>query len=122
MGSDNQVLEGLFFKLLPVQIVLIGMGSINAIIDGIIAGHYLDERTVGVIGLFSAVITIISAISSVILSGGAVISGNHIGTGELKEMPHNWAVVWRGEFLSAVGCKFSRLTGGKSGNLQAADG
>ena len=85
MGSDNKVLERLFFKLLPVQIILIGMGSINAIIDGIIAGHYLDERTVGVIGLFSAVITIISAISSVILSGGAVISGNHIGTGELNE-------------------------------------
>ena len=40
----------------------------------------------------------------------------------LKEIPHNWVVVWRGEFLSAVGCKFRRLTGGKSRNLQAADG
>ena len=84
-GADNKVLEKLFFKLLPVQIVLIGMGSINSIIDGTIAGHYIDERTVGVIGLFYAVITIIGAISSIILNGGAVISGNHIGRGDIKK-------------------------------------
>ena len=84
-GSDNKVLEKLFFKLLPVQIVLIGMGSINSIIDGTIAGHYIDERTVGAIGLFYAVITIIGAISSIILNGGAVISGNHIGRGDIKK-------------------------------------
>lgn len=84
-SSDNKVLKRLFFKLLPVQIVLIGMGSINSIIDGTIAGHFIDERTVGVIGLFYAVITIISAISSVILGGGAVISGNHIGSGDIQK-------------------------------------
>lgn len=84
-GADNKVLEKLFFKLLPVQIVLIGMGSINSIIDGTIAGHYIDERTVGAIGLFYAVITIIGAISSIILNGGAVISGNYIGRGDIKK-------------------------------------
>ena len=80
MGSITKVVERLFFKLLPVQIILIAMGSINSIIDGTIAGHYIDEKTVGVIGLFYAVIIIISAISSIILSGGAVLSGNYIGT------------------------------------------
>lgn len=85
MGSITKVVERLFFKLLPVQIILIAMGSINSIIDGTIAGHYIDEKTVGVIGLFSAVIIIISAISSIILSGGAVLSGNYIGTGDLNK-------------------------------------
>ena len=36
--QNNKVLKRLFFKLLPVQIVLFGMGSINSIIDGTIAG------------------------------------------------------------------------------------
>ena len=83
--QNNKVLKRLFFKLLPVQIVLFGMGSINSIIDGTIAGHYIDERTVGAIGLFYAVITIIGAISSIILSGGSVISGNHIGCGDIQK-------------------------------------
>ncbi len=85
MDFDNKVIERLFFKMLPIQIMFIGMGSINSIIDGVIAGHYIDDRTVGVIGLFYAVITIISAISSVVISGGAVLCGNNIGTGDLKK-------------------------------------
>ncbi len=85
MASDNKVLERLFFKLLAVQIMLSAMGSINSIIDGTVAGHYIDDRTVGVIGLFYAVITIVSAISAVIHGGGAVLSGNYIGTGDIKK-------------------------------------
>ena len=38
MGSITKVVERLFFKLLPVQIILIAMGSINSIINGTIAG------------------------------------------------------------------------------------
>ena len=51
MASKNQVLEKLFFKLLPVQIMIFGMNSINSIVDGTIAGRYIDGKTVGVIGL-----------------------------------------------------------------------
>jgi Na+-driven multidrug efflux pump/anti-sigma regulatory factor (Ser/Thr protein kinase) len=54
-------------------------------VDGIIAGRYISERTVGVIGLFFAVIGIISAICSVVMGGGAVLSGRFIGTGELEK-------------------------------------
>ena len=30
----------LFFKLLPVQILIIAMGSINSIVDGAVAGRF----------------------------------------------------------------------------------
>ena len=85
MASKNQVLEKLFFKLLPVQILIFGMNSINSIVDGVIAGRYIDGRTVGVIGLFFAIVGIVSAISSVILGGGTVLSGNYIGAGDLEK-------------------------------------
>lgn len=85
MKSGNPMLERLFFKLLPVQILIFGMNSINSIVDGVIAGRYIDGTTVGVIGLFYAVVGICSAISSVILGGGAVISGHFMGRGELKK-------------------------------------
>ncbi len=85
MASKNQVLEKLFFKLLPVQILIFGMNSINSIVDGTIAGRYIDGKTVGVIGLFFAVVGIVSAISSVILGGGTVLSGRYIGAGNLEK-------------------------------------
>lgn len=79
------MLERLFFKLLPVQLLIFAMNFVNTIVDGIIAGRYISERTVGVIGLFFAVIGIISAICSVVMGGGAVLSGRFIGTGELEK-------------------------------------
>ena len=85
MTSKNQVLEKLFFKLLPVQILIFAMNSINSIVDGTIAGRYIDGKTVGVIGLFFAVVGIVSAISSVILGGGTVLSGRYIGAGNLEK-------------------------------------
>ena len=84
-SSKNPMLERLFFKLLPVQILIFGMNSINSIVDGIIAGRYIDEKTVGVIGLFFAVVGIVSAISSVIMGGGAVLSGRYVGEGNLDK-------------------------------------
>ncbi len=61
------------------------MNSINSIVDGTIAGRYIDGKTVGVIGLFFAVVGIVSAISSVILGGGTVLSGRYIGAGNLEK-------------------------------------
>ncbi|WP_034446824.1 MATE family efflux transporter [Butyrivibrio sp. AE2032] len=84
-SSKNPMLERLFFKLLPVQLLIFAMNFVNTIVDGIIAGRYISERTVGVIGLFFAVIGIISAICSVVMGGGAVLSGRFIGTGELEK-------------------------------------
>ena len=85
MATKNQVLERLFFKLLPVQIMIFAMNSVNSIVDGTIAGRYIDGKTVGVIGLFFAVVGIVSAISSVILGGGTVLSGHYIGEGNLEK-------------------------------------
>ncbi len=84
-SSKNPMLERLFFKLLPVQILIFGMNSINSIVDGVIAGRYIDGKTVGVIGLFFAIVGIVSAISSVIIGGGAVLSGRYVGEGNLEK-------------------------------------
>ena len=40
----------LYFKLLPVQVMIVAMASINSIVDGAVAGRFIDSRTVGVIG------------------------------------------------------------------------
>jgi len=37
---DTKIITRLFFRLLPVQIMLVAIGSINSIIDGAIAGKY----------------------------------------------------------------------------------
>ena len=49
--EDDAMLARLFFRLLPVQAAIVAMGSINAIVDGVVASRFIDPSTVGVVGL-----------------------------------------------------------------------
>ena len=41
MKTDTKMISGLFFRLLPVQIMLVAVGSINSLIDGAMAANYI---------------------------------------------------------------------------------
>ena len=49
LKSRNDLISRLFFSLLPVQVLIYAMGFINTIVDGIMAGRFIDSTTVGVV-------------------------------------------------------------------------
>ncbi len=75
----------LFFNLLPVQILIVAMGSINSIIDGTIAGRFIGITAVGVIGLYYVMVEILQAVGAVLLGGTTVLCGKYMGKGELEK-------------------------------------
>lgn len=77
--NQTDIIQKLFFKLLPVQILIIAMGSINSIVDGVIAGRFIDSTSVGVIGLYYSMVNILNAVGSVLLGGTAVLIGRYMG-------------------------------------------
>lgn len=81
--QDNQMISHLFFRLLPVQVAIVAMGSINSIVDGIVAARFIDASTVGVVGLYFTMVRILEAAGSVLLGGTAVLSGRYLGSGRL---------------------------------------
>ena len=81
---DDEILSALFFRLLPVQVGLVAMESINAIIDGVVAARFIDPAAVGVIGLYYTVLRILEAIGGLLLSGTAVLCGRYLGAGNLE--------------------------------------
>ena len=83
--NDRTMIEKIFFKMLPVQVMIVAMGSVNSIVDGAVAGRYIDVSAVGVIGLFGSVILGINAVSSVLLGGSAVLCGRFMGRGDLEK-------------------------------------
>ena len=80
-----EMVRRLFFRLLPVQIAIVAMGSINAIVDGVIAARCIDAATVGVVGLYYTMIRILEAAGSVLLGGATVLSGRYLGSGRLDK-------------------------------------
>ena len=83
--KERSMIEKIFFKMLPVQVMIVAMGSVNSIVDGAVAGRYIDASAVGVIGLFGAIIMGINAVSSVMLGGSAVVCGRFMGRGDLEK-------------------------------------
>lgn len=61
------------------------MGSINSVVDGVIAGRFINAASVGVIGLFFVMVNMISAISSVFLGGSSVLCGRYMGMGDIDK-------------------------------------
>ena len=83
--EHNAMLARLFFRLLPVQAAIIAMGSINSIVDGVVAARFIDTASVGVIGLYYTMLRVLEASCSVLLAGVTVLSVRYLGSGKVDE-------------------------------------
>ena len=83
--SSEDLLSRLFFNVLPVQVMIFAMGSINSIVDGAMAGRFIGAFAVGIIGLYYSFVCILQAIGSVLLGGTAVLCGRYMGKGLLDK-------------------------------------
>ena len=54
-AADTKMISRLFFSLLPVQIMMVAIGSINSIIDGALASNLVGPLAMAVIGLYMPV-------------------------------------------------------------------
>ena len=79
------MLSRLFFRLLPIQVLIVAMGSINSIVDGIVAARYIDAESLGVVGLYFTMVRILEAVGGVLLGGTAVLCGRAMGSGDLEK-------------------------------------
>ena len=83
LREDNAMLARVFTKLLPVQVAIVAMSSINSIVDGIVAARFIDPSTVGVVGLYYTMVRILEAAGAVVLGGVSVLSGRYLGSGRI---------------------------------------
>ena len=83
--NHNEIISKLFIRLLPVQVLIAMVASVNYIVDGTIAGRCIDSTTVGVIGLYSPMLNILDAAGAVLLGGTAVLCGRSMGSGDIEK-------------------------------------
>ena len=83
--NDSAMISRLFFRLLPVQVAIVAMGSINSIVDGIVASRFCGETAGAVVGLYFTMLRILEAVGSVLLGGASVLSGRYLGAGKIEK-------------------------------------
>ena len=77
-SSEYKLLSGLFFKLLPYQVLLLIITSINGIVDSLYASNLIGQTAMSAIGLFGPLNHFLYAASIMFVSGSQVLYGRYL--------------------------------------------
>ena len=77
-SADAKLLTGLFFKLLPYQILLIVINALNGIVDSLYASNLLGKTAMSAIGLFGPINHFLYAASMMFVSGSQMLYGQFL--------------------------------------------
>ena len=83
--DDARLLKDLYFKLLPIQILLAMVGAVNGIISGLFATNFVGSHAMTAIGLFTPVFTFLGAVMAVLVGGSALLCGKYMGNNHVEK-------------------------------------
>ena len=81
----KSVIDKSFMGLLPVQIIIITVSSINSIIDGVVASRFAGPDALAVIALFLPVVKTLETVNTIFLGGSQILCGQYIGKNKIRQ-------------------------------------
>jgi len=84
--ANAKMLTGLMFRLLPIQIVLAVVGSINGIVSGFFASNYVGVEAMSAVGIYAPIHMLITSISTILVGGSVILCGKYMGKNETEKM------------------------------------
>ena len=100
--ANAGMLTKLMFRLLPVQILLAAIGSVNYIVSGYFASNYVGIDAMTAVGLYNPLNMLLGAVSTMAVGGCAILCGKYIGRNEQEKLQNNFAVSLAGVLLVSV--------------------
>lgn len=81
-----KTLTRLMFRLLPVQILIAAVASINSIVSGYFASNYIGTGAMAAVGLFGPLGLLITAVTTALVSGAVILAGKYMGENRQEEL------------------------------------
>ncbi|MCR5211064.1 MAG: ATP-binding protein [Lachnospiraceae bacterium] len=82
--ADSKIISAMFFKLLPVQIILVAVTSLNSIIDSAMAGNLIGPQALTALGFFWPVITFMNMVTAILSGGATILCGKFMGMNQTE--------------------------------------
>ena len=76
--SDERLVAGTFYRLLPFQVLMIAINAVNTIVDSLYAGNAIGESGMSAMGLFAPVNHFLYAAGMMLISGSQILYGRYI--------------------------------------------
>lgn len=83
--SESRLLERLFFRLLPLQILVVLVGSVTGLVTSFFASNYVNTEAMSAIGLFGPANNLTSTISMMFVGGAQILCAKYMGRNEIDK-------------------------------------
>ncbi len=78
-NNESKLISRIFFRMVPIQILLVVIGGINTVIDSAFASNLIGPAALAVTGLFLPAIKMLDTINSLMFGGSQLLCGKYIG-------------------------------------------
>ncbi|MBQ4424778.1 MAG: ATP-binding protein [Lachnospiraceae bacterium] len=114
MTNSRKMTEHLFFRLLPIQILLSAVGSVNGIVSSLFASNSIGAEAMTAVGLYAPISMFIGAVSTMLVGGAQILCGKYMGSDQLKETQHVFSLdlilsLFFSLFMSVLAALFGAL-------------
>ncbi len=73
-------------RLLPVQILLAGIGAVNGLVSSFFASRYVGIHAMSAVGVYFPLNMFLTSLSTVLVGGSVILCGEHLGRNEHEKM------------------------------------
>ena len=91
-AANTQILTKLVFRLLPAQVLLAAVGSVNSLVSGYFASNYVGIDAMSAVGLFGPINMLLTAISMMLVGGSVILCGKYLGQNEQEKLQDNFSL------------------------------
>ena len=84
--SDSHMVTVLLFRLLPVQILIAAVGTVNSIVSGLFAGNFVGEAAMSAIALYGPIRLLMGALSVLLFGGSTILCGRYLGRNQQEKI------------------------------------
>ncbi len=81
-AANTTMIRKLLFRLLPVQILLAAVGSVNGIVSSFFASNFVGVEAMSAVGLYAPIGMLITTISTILVGGSTILCGKYLGRNE----------------------------------------
>ena len=92
MKANAKMVTKLMFRLLPVQVLLAAVGSVNGIVSTFFATNYVGIDAMGAVGLYNPLNHLIGAISIMLVGGSTILCGTYSGKNQLDSLQNAFSL------------------------------
>ena len=83
--ENSQLISKLFFRLLPAQIFVLAVTTVNGMISSLFASNYIGTEAMSAIGLYFPILMFVASLNVMFGGGAQILYGKYMGRNEKEQ-------------------------------------